>query len=287
MPQVSVIIPFYENVKWLEEAVDSVFSQTYNDYEIIVVNDGSKEDVRSFLEKYIDNIIYVYKENGGPSSARNAGMKKAHGNYIAFLDSDDKWLPDKLSVQVDAMVRYNVVWSYCGYNTFGEGKSMSYTMTDAKIPVLQRFNTPYIATPCVMIDNEFLNKNPDIVFDTRLRYGQDALFWLKINANNPILAIPNELVEVRIRGGNASKKARKQIAARGEVWKYRKEDREELIDKYQLSKLYIHASELCLFANRIVKRIDDRIGESAVEFLSKIMFVLPWLLFKIDRKVHH
>ena len=71
MPKVSVIIPFYNHVEWLCEAVDCVLAQTYKDYEIIVVNDGSKENVDEFLEKYGDKINYYFKENGGAATARN------------------------------------------------------------------------------------------------------------------------------------------------------------------------------------------------------------------------
>ena len=101
---VSVVIPFYANANWLCEAVDSVLAQTYGNYEIIVVNDGSKEDVSDFLKKYGDKIKYYEKENGGAASARNEGIKRAEGDYIAFLDSDDLWTPQKLSVQLEQHV---------------------------------------------------------------------------------------------------------------------------------------------------------------------------------------
>ena len=68
--KVSVIVPFYSQVDWLIEAVDSVFNQTFTDFEIIVINDGSNEDISTFLDKYNDRIIYKWKENGGPGSAR-------------------------------------------------------------------------------------------------------------------------------------------------------------------------------------------------------------------------
>ena len=90
MPEVSVIIPFYAGVDWLSEAVDSVLLQTFKDYEIIVVNDGSPENMTEFLTQYSNKIKYIKKENGGPSTARNVGIDAAIGKYIAFLDSDDR-----------------------------------------------------------------------------------------------------------------------------------------------------------------------------------------------------
>ena len=115
-PTVSIIIPFYNNVDWLNEAVDSVMKQTYKDYEIIVVNDGSKEDITLFLEKNPE-IIYFYQKNNGAGSARNKGIDVARGKYIAFLDSDDVWLPQKLEKQVDYMENNpQIMWSHCSYH---------------------------------------------------------------------------------------------------------------------------------------------------------------------------
>ena len=208
MPEVSVIIPFYTGVEWLEEAVDSVLSQTFKDYEIIVVNDGSPETMVDFLTKYSDKIKYIEKENGGPSTARNAGIDAATGKYVAFLDSDDRWFPQKLEIQLNYMKEYDVIWSYCGYITFGVGEAVEYRMTGSRTPVVHRYNTPYIATPCVMIERQYLIDHINVRFNPELRFGQDSYFWLMINADHSILAIPEVLVEVRIRGGNASKRAR-------------------------------------------------------------------------------
>ena len=93
---VSVIIPFYNETGWLSEAIESVLRQTYPIHEIIVINDGSKEDVSALLNLYEGKIKYFYKENGGPSSARNLGINLATGDYLSFLDSDDVWLPFSL-----------------------------------------------------------------------------------------------------------------------------------------------------------------------------------------------
>ena len=95
-PEVSAVIPFYRNVGWLCEAVESVLAQDLGDVEIIVVNDGSPEDVSELLDRFGGRIRYFEKENGGAASARNAGLEQARGKYIAFLDSDDLWTPEKL-----------------------------------------------------------------------------------------------------------------------------------------------------------------------------------------------
>ena len=99
-PLVSVIIPAYNSADFIDEALKSVFDQTYKDLEIIVVDDGSTDDTRAVLEKYGDRVNYHYQDNNGPASARNRGIKLARGKYIAFLDADDLWLPTKLEKQV-------------------------------------------------------------------------------------------------------------------------------------------------------------------------------------------
>ncbi len=101
MPQVSVIIPVYNGENYLTQALDSAIDQTYTDYEIIVVDDGSNDCTQQVLEFYSSKINYVYQENKGSAAARNRGIESAKGDLIAFLDADDFFiLPDKLSQQV-------------------------------------------------------------------------------------------------------------------------------------------------------------------------------------------
>jgi len=98
-PSVSVIIPTYNRGWTLRAAVDSVLAQTYRDFEVIVVDDGSTDDTAEILQSYGSDIRVLRQANAGVSAARNAGIRAAKGAFIAFLDSDDCWLPDKLGVQ--------------------------------------------------------------------------------------------------------------------------------------------------------------------------------------------
>jgi glycosyltransferase involved in cell wall biosynthesis len=105
MPKVSVVIPVYNSDKYIEETLDSVLSQTYTDFEVIVVDDGSEDKtpsiVKQYQVKYPEKVKLIQKENGGPASARNMGIKVARGEFIAFNDSDDLWLPSKLEKQLE------------------------------------------------------------------------------------------------------------------------------------------------------------------------------------------
>ncbi len=99
-PKVSVIIPVYNGDRYIVQAVESVLNQTYTNWEIIVIDDGSQDETHRVLQPYFDRIRYIYQENQGVAAARNRGIKEATGNLIAFLDQDDFFLPDKLAAQV-------------------------------------------------------------------------------------------------------------------------------------------------------------------------------------------
>lgn len=96
-PVFSVIIPTYNRARIIRRAIDSILLQTFHDFELIIVDDGSQDETEKVVKSYGDErIIYLYKRNGGQNSALNRGLKEAKGKYIAFCDSDDKWLPEKL-----------------------------------------------------------------------------------------------------------------------------------------------------------------------------------------------
>jgi glycosyltransferase involved in cell wall biosynthesis len=121
MPKVSVIIPCYNSSAWIVETVDSVLAQTYKDMEVIVVNDGSSDNTEKLLQGYGDSITYLCQQNQGVPAARNAGLRIATGDFIGFLDGDDKWHPDKLKRQIalfDENPEIGVVFT--DYSPFGD-----------------------------------------------------------------------------------------------------------------------------------------------------------------------
>lgn len=97
---VSVIIPTYNRANFVTKAIDSVLAQTFADYEIIVIDDGSTDNTKEVLDPYRGKIQYIHQENSGVSAARNAGIRMARGNWVAFLDSDDEWMPEYLECQM-------------------------------------------------------------------------------------------------------------------------------------------------------------------------------------------
>lgn len=105
-PLVSVVIPTYNRSGYVVEALDSVLRQTYPDYEVIVVDDGSTDGTHEALKPYRDRIRYVRQENLGEGAARNLGVSHARGEYVAFLDSDDMWEPEFLAATMEAFKRF-------------------------------------------------------------------------------------------------------------------------------------------------------------------------------------
>ena len=104
MPKVSIVIPFYNALKYLPETVETVLAQTYQDYELVIVNDGSFEDVQGWVKALNHpKVRLINQENKGCSEARNVGIRQSDGEYIAFLDADDLWHPMKLEKQVKVL----------------------------------------------------------------------------------------------------------------------------------------------------------------------------------------
>jgi glycosyltransferase involved in cell wall biosynthesis len=106
-PLVSVIIPTYNFASFLPKAIDSCLNQTYQNLEIIVVDDGSTDHTREVVQGFKDKIIYIYQDNQGVSAARNTGLELATGDFITFLDADDYLTEDSIQVRLDVLLKYD------------------------------------------------------------------------------------------------------------------------------------------------------------------------------------
>ena len=146
MPSVSVIIPTYQLAHLVGQTIDSVLAQTYTDYEIIVVNDGSTDNTKEVLASYGDRITVIHQENQGAAAARNAGIMATRGKYIAFLDHDDLWLPNKLEKQIaylESNPKIGLVYSDTFF--FNEEGVYPYTFAQANnIPPVQHCWTLFV-----------------------------------------------------------------------------------------------------------------------------------------------
>lgn len=191
---VSVVIPTYNRLWSLKDAVKSVKSQTYTDFEMILVDDGSTDGTDRWIEKSVSGVVYIRQENRGVSSARNRGIEASRGEYIAFLDSDDRWLPEKLSIQVEAMEgghsisHTEEIWMRNGVrvNPRIRHKKHSGNIFLKSLPLV------IISPSSVMIRREVFD---DVgLFDENLLAAEDYDMWLRITARYPVHFIDSPLI---------------------------------------------------------------------------------------------
>jgi glycosyltransferase involved in cell wall biosynthesis len=195
MPNISVIIPTYNRVDFLKKAIDSVFSQTYKDFELIVVDDGSTDETKDLIKRYSHKIKYIYQANQGPAASRNTGIKQAKGNFIAFLDSDDWWRRDKLEAQIDQMrskpsyliSHTQEIWYRDGkiLNPKDKHKKYSGMIFDRCLKICA------VGMSTIMARRELFPKVG--LFDERLPCCEDYDLWLRASANFPFLLIDQPL----------------------------------------------------------------------------------------------
>jgi glycosyltransferase involved in cell wall biosynthesis len=203
MPETSVIIPFHDRIDWTCQAIASVTGQTYQDFEIIVVDDGSTEDYRASIEKLDARIRYIRQEQRGAGAARNAGIKIAAGEFIAFLDSDDLFLPEKLEIQIGILRDHPdlllVHSSYIRVDKTGNEIALvpSGTFTGHVYPGI--YFRCQIATPTVVVRKMVLDH---LEFEESARYGQDVILWTKISKLGEIIGVERPLAKVRMHGNN-------------------------------------------------------------------------------------
>jgi glycosyltransferase involved in cell wall biosynthesis len=187
-PTVSVIVPVYNAERYLGEALESVLAQTYSDYEVIVVNDGSTDGSEQVALGFGDRIRYIRQENAGPGAARNRGIELARGELIAFLDADDLWLPGKLAAQVEFMETHpGVVLSVVNYGLRVDGKDPPggrwrlpsgghwWVAPSAFLAYRDRY-VP--SSPATMVRTGCLRKLGG--FPTDVHYGEDVYTWFRV-----------------------------------------------------------------------------------------------------------
>jgi glycosyltransferase involved in cell wall biosynthesis len=199
MPVVSVIIPFYNRLPWTAEAVQSVLDQTFKDFEILLIDDGSESDSRKQIRTDDPRIKYNRQEHKGSAAARNLGITLARGRYVAFLDSDDLFLATKLEEQIAVMDSDpTIVFSHTSYIQIDDkGVSRrevhSGTFTGTVYPRILTYCP--IATPTVMVKTNVLKK---LSFEEKITVGEDIILWSKIAQKWKILGIHKALSKVRV-----------------------------------------------------------------------------------------
>ncbi len=221
--RVSVLIPVYKGEAFVAKAVQSALNQSFPDVEVVIVNDGSPDDSRRVLEPFMSlpNVRYVEKPNGGVASARNAGLRVATGCYVALLDQDDAWLPNKLERQVALLEsRPEVALVHADVTYIGPDDGV--LPHDPHFPVKVEgrcFREFFIANPVMACTALVRRSVLDEVgsFDEAIRFSDDYDLWLRIVRRHAVAYVDEPLALYRVHDSNESRKIVGIVSATMEV----------------------------------------------------------------------
>lgn len=202
MPRVSVVIPAFNRADLIGETLRTVLAQTFNDLEVLVVDDGSTDGTADAVRSFGSPVRYIYQQNRGQGAARNTGITAATGELIAFVDSDDVWEPDKLERQIAALAaKPDCPWVYCDAYVFDH-------LTGSRDYLYSRLCRPHVghvARPLLMCD--FVASPTPVVrrdvfddvglFDELTPQVEDWDMWLRIAARYPVAYVPAALAGYR------------------------------------------------------------------------------------------
>lgn len=164
---------------YLEATIKSILNQTFQDFELLVIDDASSVEYKDFFEKFNDNRIKYFKlgENSGPGNARNEGIKKAAGEYVAIVDSDDIYMPERFEAQTKFLEKNPDISLISGaFKQSNNGKIPPVLKNDADIKIAMLFNSP-LANPSVMFrKNVFVEKN--LFYTENINFGEDYFLWI-------------------------------------------------------------------------------------------------------------
>lgn len=215
-PLVSIIIPAYNAAEFMGETLESVFAQTYKNWEVIVVNDGSSDTARleQVLKRYPSNLIYIKQENQGAAVARNTGLRAANGEFVAFLDADDRWLPSFLEKQINLLKSNNADVVFADAMLFGDSRLDGRTFMQLNPLGGDVTAENLLAVKVTILTSTVLARKEVIfdvgLFDVSLRRGQDFDLWLRLAkygarfANSRDVLAHHRIVEDSLSGGTIS-----------------------------------------------------------------------------------
>jgi len=221
---ISIIMPVYNAERFIKESIASVVNQIYVNWELVIVDDGSTDSSLEIAESFIDTRIKIYKQrNSGVASARNYAIEKSNGEYLAFLDSDDLWNKNKLSIQISLMERNNYKFTYTSGHLVDENSYQTGELNPTNNPF--KINNPslrilvhdYISTLSVCISKELLTNEGKLIFDPFLHGTEDWDLWIRLaQLSSPIL-IDEKLVSYRVVENSLSNNFPKHIIERRKV----------------------------------------------------------------------
>lgn len=289
MPFISVIIPAYKAAKYIEETVRSVLNQTYSHFELIIVDDGSPDDQYRIIERLCkedSRIRYVKQENGGVSSARNHGFQLSTGSFIAFLDSDDVWLPDNLNKKLKKFTEDNelgLVHSDLEIidedsNLTGETKSgkAGYILDD-----LLAWNGTCIPTPSsILVKRNVVEKVGG--FDLELSNAADQEFFFRVAKHFKIGRVEHITWRYRVHDNNMHSNI--VVMERDALLSYKRAEENNLFKSRKFRNLCFSNMYMIMGATWWG---DGRSKIRGIKFLIKAIWIRPAAITKVFRKIFH
>lgn len=185
-PTISVITPAYNAAKHIGEAIDSVLNQTFTSHELILINDGSPDtdELERELQKYLATIRYIKQENRGAAAARNAGLRRARGEYVAFLDADDRWLPNFLADQLEFLRSHDADLVFSDALLIGESALAGRTFMELDPPKSAVTPESLLAVEVTVLTSSVLARKKPIIdvglFDETIKRGHDFELWFRL-----------------------------------------------------------------------------------------------------------
>lgn len=198
-PKVSVVIATYNRAHFIRAAIDSVLAQTFSDYEIVVVDDGSTDTTQEVVKSYGNKVRYYYQRNQGKATAQNYAVAQAKGEYIALLDDDDVWFPNKLEIQMKVLEQDPDLGFVCSESQLTDEKGQLIRHWQKKQTSKETFESLYeenfIQHSTVVVRKRFLDMVGGL--DTALKTTEDYDLWLRLAKVCKFKYIPMPLVEYR------------------------------------------------------------------------------------------
>jgi len=199
---VSIIIPTYKRARIVSETIQAVLNQTYSDWEAIVVSDGPSDDTRKVVEAFADSRIKYYEiaHNGRPAVPRNFGISKTQGQYLAFCDDDDTWLPEKLALQLakfDEDRDIGLVYTKCLFKRGKKERTVPYNCRGGFIFNELFLSFGFIASSTVLVKKEVINEVGIFDEDVRLKATEDFDLWLRIAHKHKVGCVDKPLLIYR------------------------------------------------------------------------------------------
>jgi len=212
-PLVTIVIPTFNRLSLLKETVASIITQTFTDWELIVADDGSDDGTAEWIHSLPDKRIQVLElaHCGNIAAVRNAGARAGKGKWIAFLDSDDMWLPAKLEIQLRLLQQEGKRWSYGGFEFMNEEgemipkKSGQYNPVSGWIIRQLIKNEVAVDVGSMLLERKLFEELGGFNTDPRLFCREDYEFTLRLALKAEALAVPNVLYRIREHGGRSTK----------------------------------------------------------------------------------